>query len=98
MFVLAYKRLESITKFRSFWTLWASVSINMANVVNVYQIVNNLLEIIDDESDDSDEFDMIEDSDDDMEWEYCSTYLNLSFKKEPVPRIKNFVEKYYPKY
>ncbi|KAK9872771.1 hypothetical protein WA026_019553 [Henosepilachna vigintioctopunctata] len=58
----------------------------------IYQIINSLLEIIDDESNDSDEFDMIEDSDNDMEWEYCNTHLNLSLKKEPIPRIKNFVE------
>ncbi|XP_074106322.1 uncharacterized protein LOC141532063 isoform X1 [Cotesia typhae] len=72
------------------------MNINMANVVTVYQIINNLLEIIDDESDDSDEFDMIEDSDNDIEWEYCNTHLNLSFKKEPIPRIKNFVEEVIP--
>ncbi|XP_044733226.1 putative nuclease HARBI1 [Chrysoperla carnea] len=65
-------------------------------MTTVYQIINNLLEIIDDESDDSDEFDMIEDSDNDMEWEYCNTHLNLSFKKEPLPRIKNFVEEVIP--
>lgn len=70
----------------------------MANVGNFYQIVNNLLEIINDDfdSDDSDEYDMIEDSDDEMEWEYCNIHLNLSFKKEPIPRLQNFVEEVIP--
>ncbi|KAH0551140.1 hypothetical protein KQX54_000608 [Cotesia glomerata] len=69
----------------------------MANVRNVNQMIHNLLEIINDDSDDSDdEFDMIEDSDDEMEWEYCSAYLNFSEKREHLPRLKNFVEEVIP--
>lgn len=59
-------------------------------------IVNNLLEIIDNESDDSDEFDIVEESDDEMEWEYCGTHISLSFNKERIPRIQSFIEDVIP--
>ncbi|KAK0165581.1 hypothetical protein PV328_004085 [Microctonus aethiopoides] len=68
----------------------------MANVGNFHQIANNLLEIIGDECEDSDEFDMIEDSDDDLEWEYCSAHLNLSFRKRHPLRLQNFFEEVIP--
>lgn len=67
----------------------------MANVGNFHQIENDLLEIIGDECEDSDKFDMIEDSDDDREWKYCSPHLYLSFRKRHLS-LKNFFEEVIP--